>query len=153
MRAFFHKAYPSERLTATTRPGARYLADVVDMLRPGKVLIWLPWNRILSHAQHELWVESRGNRESRSELAQLTQVFWTAIPEREEREITLDAYKISCWQTVRRNTLAMSGACHLGSHKMVDETFLELLKEPPDDDTRRMVYRKEADNTDKTSRK
>ena len=124
MKKDFKSNYPGELLPKDAYPSPVYLATVVHMLGLSVKLAWQPWQQILSEEKHDEMMEARGGRRPRSDDEVLQALTQFDVPQLSENDISGSLYFVQTILQIRRNTFALTVACHLASHKLLDEKFL-----------------------------
>ena len=120
----YKKSFPSEVLDKDSLPGLRYWSRVHQMVQPGAALVWVPWTQILSRRQEDDILEARSVKAPRSDAVALLQLAWDQPPSLHEAEVQKSTFNILRMFEVRRNTLALCGAAHVGVVRALDNKLL-----------------------------
>ncbi|CAK0831796.1 unnamed protein product, partial [Prorocentrum cordatum] len=126
LRLAFKSNYHGEILDPGSMLGQRCWAQVYHVLRSDSSITWTPWAQEISERKRAEILQRKGNFAARSNRELLIQLFLEDTPQVDESSFSAGPWKISQLLQIRRNTLALCGACRLASHKTSDAKLLAL---------------------------
>ena len=102
------------------------------MFGPNGMLAWTPWAQTISEEKHEQIMEARGGRIPRTDHEILAALTHFDLPRSGENDISGSPYFVENLLKTRRNAFALCRACHLQSHKLLDNKFMSLYTQKVD---------------------
>ena len=143
MKKEFMTKYPSETLSTSNTPCARFIATLMQQ-KARKAFTWIPWKELLSESR---WLDIQEKGKKRQKLEGI--ILYDAVADVEDDELSGAPFFIQSILETRAIALALTKICHLSIGKKYVSQFMKLYTARSSDSGLRSPSLKEAQSADK----